>query len=110
MKRRYQLLFVLATILLLFSCGEQCYEGRVAIMYAFDAEGQLLRSRMALEDSLLSLGRVFWMGKLEGVDVIVVNSDVGMTNAAMAAQLLVDRFKPKEILFTGICGGIDPES
>jgi adenosylhomocysteine nucleosidase len=110
MKRRLGLLLVLAAILLLFSCGEQCYKGRVAIMYAFDAEGQLLRSQMDLEDSLFSVGRVFWIGKLEGKDVIVVNSDVGMTNAAMTAQLLIDRFKPKQILFTGICGGIDPEN
>lgn len=79
-------------------------------MYAFDAEGQLLRSQMSLEDSLFSVGRVFWIGKLEGRDVIVVNSDVGMTNAAMTAQLLIDKFKPKEIIFTGICGGINPEN
>jgi adenosylhomocysteine nucleosidase len=110
MKRKFGHLLMLMTILLLFSCGEQCYQGRVAIMYAFDAEGQLLRSQMALEDSLFSLGRVFWIGKLEGKDVIVVNSDVGMTNAAMTAQLLIDRFKPREIIFTGICGGIDPEN
>ena len=110
MKRRCQLLFILTVTLLLFSCGDQCFEGRVAIMYAFDAEGQLLRSQMDLEDSLFSVGRVFWIGKLEGKDVIVVNSDVGMTNAAMTAQLLVDRFKPTQIIFTGICGGIDPEN
>jgi len=79
-------------------------------MYAFDAEGELLRSQMALEDSLFSVGRVFWIGKLEEKDVIVVNSDVGMTNAAMTAQFLIDRFKPTQIIFTGICGGIDPEN
>lgn len=77
-------------------------------MYAFDAEGKLLRSEMSLEDSLFSVGRVFWIGKLSDREVIVVNSGVGMTNAAMTAQLLIDRFKPKQIIFTGICGGIDP--
>jgi len=110
MKRRYQLLFILAIILLVFSCGERCYDGRTAIMYAFHAEGQLLRGQMDLEDSLFTLGRVFWIGKLESKEVIVVNSDVGITNAAMTAQLLIDRFRPKQILFTGICGGIDPEN
>ncbi len=110
MKKRFQLLFVIITILFLFSCGKQSYKGRVAIMYAFDAEGQLLRSQMSLEDSLFSVGRVFWIGKVADKEVIVVNSDVGMTNAAMTTQLLIDRFKPKEIIFTGICGGIDPEN
>ena len=108
MKRRFQLLFAFVIILLLLSCGKQCYEGRVAIMYAFPAEGQLLRTQMTLEDSLFSVGRVFWIGKIADKDVIVVNSDVGMTNAATSTQLLIDQFKPKQIIFTGICGGIDP--
>jgi adenosylhomocysteine nucleosidase len=110
MKRRFQLLFVFVVILLLSSCGKQCYQGRIAVMYAFDTEGQLLRSQMALEDSIFSVGRVFWIGKIADKDVIVVNSDVGMTNAAMTTQLLIDKFKPKEIIFTGICGGIDPDN
>jgi adenosylhomocysteine nucleosidase len=110
MKRSLLILSVIIATLL--SCGgkqsQDGYEGRIAIMYAFDAEGQLLRSQMALEDSLFSVGRAFWIGKLEGKEVVVVNSDVGMTNAAMSTQLLIDKFKPKEIIFTGICGGIDP--
>ncbi|MCK4404651.1 MAG: 5'-methylthioadenosine/S-adenosylhomocysteine nucleosidase [candidate division Zixibacteria bacterium] len=110
MKKRFQLLSAIIITLLLFSCGKECYEGRVAIMYAFDAEGQLLRNQMSLEDSLFSVGRVFWIGKIADKEVIVVNSDVGMTNAAMTTQLLIDRFKPKQIIFTGICGGIDPEN
>ena len=113
MKRgiRVLVLFVIAVVL---SCSaEQSQEGlggRVAIMYAFPAEGQLLRAEMDLEDSVFSVGRVFWIGRISGKDVIVVNSDVGMTNAAMTTQLLIDRFKPKEIIFTGICGGIDPDN
>ncbi len=113
MKRRDQLLVLLLLTLPLLCCGKQCPESgerRLAIMFAFPAEGQLLRSEMDLEDSVFSVGRVFWIGKISGKDVIVVNSDVGMTNAAMTTQLLIDRFKPKEIIFTGICGGIDPDN
>jgi adenosylhomocysteine nucleosidase len=80
---------------------------KVALMYAFDQEGALLRSKLALQDSLYIKGRVFWFGKLGNRNVTIVNSGVGMTNAAMTAQLLIDRFDPQEIIFTGICGGID---
>ncbi len=110
MKRKLQLIFPIIIILILSSCGKQSFERRIAIMYAFDTEGKLLRSHMTLEDSLYSLGRVFWIGEIQDKDVIVVNSDVGMTNAAMTAQLLIDKFKPEEIIFTGICGGIDPQN
>jgi len=110
MKRSFYVLFVVIIILALSSCGKQPYDGRIAIMYAFDAEGKLLRSQMTLEDSLYSLGRIFWVGKIQDKDVIVVNSNVGMTNAAMSTQLLIDKFEPNQIIFTGICGGIDPEN
>ena len=114
MRMRFRAYCMIIATLLLFSCctehPDKSFPDRIAIMYAFDAEGQLLRSQMTLEDSLFSVGRVFWVGELEGKDVIVVNSDVGMTNAAMTTQLLIDKFKPKEIIFTGICGGIDPDN
>ena len=82
-------------------------KGKVAVVYAFNQEGALLRSRLALQDSLFVKGRIFWIGKLANRDVVIVNSGVGMTNAAMTIQLLIDKYDPQEIIFTGICGGID---
>ncbi len=82
-------------------------KGKIALMYAFDQEGALLRSKLDLQDSLFVKGKVFWIGKLQNKEVIIVNSGVGMTNAAMTTQLLIDKYNPKEIIFTGICGGID---
>jgi adenosylhomocysteine nucleosidase len=113
MKTGIRVLFLFVVAFVLSCSAEQShegFEGRVAIMYAFPAEGQLLRGEMNLEDSVFSKGRVFWIGKISGKDVIVVNSDVGMTNAAMTTQLLIDRFNPRQIIFTGICGGIDPDN
>jgi adenosylhomocysteine nucleosidase len=34
---------------------------------------------------------------------------VGKVNAAMAATLLIDHFRPKELIFSGIAGAINPE-
>jgi len=82
-------------------------KGKIALMYAFDQEGALLRSKLNLEDSIFVKGKVFWIGKLEVKEVVIVNSGVGMTNAAMTTQLLIDKYNPEEIIFTGICGGID---
>lgn len=64
-------------------------------------------SKMELSDSLNFAGRIFWKGKLQGKDVVVVESGVGMTNAAMTTQLLIDKYSPEKIIFTGICGAID---
>lgn len=103
-------LFLLIFVFLALFCSKAKYQSRAAIIFAFFEEGELLRKNMELEDSLLFCGRLFWMGKLQEKDVVVVNSGIGMTNSAMTTQLLIDKFKPKQIIFTGICGGVDPKN
>ena len=106
---RRKIVFSLVLFLLFISFVQSSVQakGKIALMYAFDQEGALLRSKLNLQDSLFLKGRVFWIGKLNGTEVIIVNSGVGMTNAAMTTQLLIDKYNPEEIIFTGICGGID---
>ena len=107
MKRKIIFALVLFLVFVCFISSYAQDKERIALMYAFDQEGALLRSKLDLQDSVFVKGRIFWMGKLEGKKVIIVNSGVGMTNAAMTTQLLIDKYNPKEIIFTGICGGID---
>ncbi|HVP36074.1 MAG TPA: 5'-methylthioadenosine/S-adenosylhomocysteine nucleosidase [Terriglobales bacterium] len=107
MRRKLIFTWVLFFIFLLLVYSSTQAKGKIALMYAFDQEGALLRSKLSLQDSVFAKGRIFWIGKLEGKEVIIVNSGVGMTNAAMTTQLLIDKYNPEEIIFTGICGGID---
>jgi len=106
---RKKIVFALVLFLIFFSfiLSSVQAKGKTALMYAFDQEGALLRNKLDLKDSIFVKGRVFWIGKLEEKDVIIVSSGVGMTNAAMTTQLLIDKYNPEEIIFTGICGGID---
>ena len=99
--------FVLAIGLVFSFCGKSAFHPKVAIIYAFSAEGELLKSQTDLVKKFDINGREFYLGKLKGTDVVIVNSGVGMTNAAMTTQLTIDRFYPEKIIFTGICGGID---
>ncbi len=106
--KRVSVISLVLLLALSFSCQRICQKPEVAILFAFGQEGKLLRNRMELTDSSSLSGRVFWEGRLQGMDVVVVESGVGMTNAAMIAQLLIDNYSPEKIIFTGICGGIDP--
>jgi adenosylhomocysteine nucleosidase len=107
MKKTFLILFIIILFFLFLSCGKASHKPEVGILFAFPAEGKLLRSKMALTDSLNTNGRIFWKGRLQGKDVVVVESGVGMTNAAMTTQLLIDKYSPEKIIFTGICGAID---
>jgi adenosylhomocysteine nucleosidase len=106
-KRVFLISVVFLLFTLSFSCEKTCQKPEVAILFAFGQEGKLLRYKMELTDSSSLSGRVFWEGRLQGRDVVVVESGVGMTNAAMITQLLIDKYSPEKIIFTGICGGID---
>jgi|SRR3990170_628939 len=107
MRRKIIYTWFLFFTFLFFIYSSTQAKGKIALMYAFDQEGALLRSKLNLEDSIFVKGKVFWIGKLEVKEVVIVNSGVGMTNAAMTTQLLIDKYNPEEIIFTGICGGID---
>ncbi len=54
-------------------------------------------------------GIVFTSGTIGGARIVIVRSGAGKTNAAIAATLLVDRFMPSSVIFTGTAGAVDPE-
>ncbi|MCR6514480.1 5'-methylthioadenosine/adenosylhomocysteine nucleosidase [Clostridium sp. LY3-2] len=49
----------------------------------------------------------FYSGKFEGVDVVALFSGVCKVNAAIATQILIDKFEVTHIIVTGVAGGID---
>jgi adenosylhomocysteine nucleosidase len=51
----------------------------------------------------------FTTGSLKERRVVLAHSGMGKVNAAMAATLLVERFQPTHVLFTGIAGGLNPD-
>lgn len=52
---------------------------------------------------------VFTSGTIAGTRVVGVRSGVGKVNAAMAASLLIERFAPAAVIFSGTAGAVDLE-
>lgn len=79
------------------------------IMGAFSEE--VVRLEDGLKDPQVHfiVGIRFVAGTLNGRRVVVASSGVGKVNAAMTATLLIDHFRPKELIFSGIAGAINPE-
>ncbi len=51
-------------------------------------------------------GHRFSKGKLQGKDVVVVLTNISIVNAAMVTQTALDRFNIRNIIFSGIAGGV----
>lgn len=82
---------------------------RVAIVSAFDAELASLRAAAEITGEWVVNGRTHYVGRLAGREVVLLLSGYSIVNAAMNTQALLDRFRVREIVFSGIAGGVNPE-
>jgi adenosylhomocysteine nucleosidase len=53
-------------------------------------------------------GRDFWLGQLDGHEVVVVLSRIGKVAATTTATILIERFGVQSLFFTGVAGGLHP--
>lgn len=81
---------------------------RIAVVSAYAPEMAVLKS--GLNDAVVhSLNGVdFSAGQLEGHDVVLFLSGISVVNASMTVQLALDHFNIRQIVFSGIAGGVDP--
>jgi adenosylhomocysteine nucleosidase len=79
---------------------------RTAIVSAMQEELAAVLALMPDEQKVLAAGREFWVGHLQGHDVVVVLSRIGKVAAATTATTLIERFGVGRILFTGVAGGL----
>jgi adenosylhomocysteine nucleosidase len=73
-------------------------------------EEELVRFRETLElDQVVKqAGLDFYFGTLVGQPVVLLKCGVGKVNAAVATQVLIDRFGVDAIFFTGLAGSLVP--
>jgi adenosylhomocysteine nucleosidase len=83
---------------------------RIAIAAAMQEELGALLEAMPDEKRVVLGGREFWLGRLEGREVVVVLSRIGKVAAAMTATLLVHEFGADRAIFTGTAGGLHPSA
>ncbi len=80
---------------------------RIGIIGAMDDEVSVLKDAMRLERKETVAGMEFFIGKLGGCDVAVVQSGMGKVNAGTCAQLLISKFNSRAVINTGVAGSLD---
>ncbi|MCK4292936.1 MAG: 5'-methylthioadenosine/adenosylhomocysteine nucleosidase [Planctomycetes bacterium] len=79
-----------------------------AILGAFKAEVELLQDELSDQQDHQIEGIKFVTGSMSGRPVVIVWTGIGKVNAAMTTTLLIEHFKLREVIFTGIAGGVNP--
>ncbi|MCW3107216.1 MAG: 5-methylthioadenosine/S-adenosylhomocysteine nucleosidase [Segetibacter sp.] len=79
-----------------------------AIVGAFQLEVELLKNKIQDIKEQRIEGIPFYTGKLNGQPIVLTRSGIGKVNAALTTALLLEHFRPKQLLFTGIAGAMNP--
>jgi len=80
---------------------------KLGIIGAMQVEVEILLGAMEDKKVTEKAGMSFTEGKLEDLDVVVVQCGVGKVNAAICAQMLCDLFEVTHIVNTGIAGSLN---
>lgn len=78
----------------------------VAVLAAMEQENRLIETIIADPTERLSHGRRFVIGAISGVPVVTVISGLGKVAAAATVAIVLERFRPSQVLFAGVAGGI----
>ncbi len=105
MKKTILLLVILLNNLIAFA---QQNLPVTAILGAFPPEIALIHAQMEnrKEDTIQHI--LFTEGILNGRHVVLAQTGIGKVNAAITTTLVLEHFKPAEVIFTGIAGGVNP--
>lgn len=79
---------------------------KLGIIGAMQVEVEILLGQMENRQDRTIAGSVFYEGRLEGLDVVVVQCGVGKVNAALCTQILRDVFGVTHLVNTGVAGSL----
>ncbi len=77
----------------------------IGIIGAMDEEVELLKEKMDILETERIANSDFYVGKLEGKEVVLLKSGIGKVNAAIATTILFERYQPGFVINTGSAGG-----
>ena len=81
----------------------------IGIIGAMDQEVSILKAQMKVGRVDHKASMDFYVGTLEGKEIVVVKSGVGKVNAAVCTQILADIYGVSAVINTGVAGSLRAE-
>ena len=80
----------------------------LAIIGAMAEEVDLLRAEIDDAATETHAGIDVIRGHFKGTELVVAQCGIGKVNAAICAQMLIDLYRPRALIFSGVAGGLLP--
>ena len=81
----------------------------LGIIGAMDQEVSILKEKMEVKKIDKRASMEFYVGILNGKEVVIVKCGVGKVNAAVCTQILADKFDVEAVINTGVAGSLKNE-
>lgn len=81
----------------------------IGIIGAMEAEIVSIKEDMNIISAKNIVGLDFYMGTLNGMNIVLVRSGIGKVNAAICTQILIDMYAVDTVINVGVAGAIAPE-
>ena len=81
----------------------------IGIMCAMREELEPILKRVEVKEVKEYARNKFYLAKFEDKELVLAYSKIGKVNSATTATIMIERFKAKKILFSGVAGAIDSD-
>jgi len=82
---------------------------KIGIIGAMELEVDALKQEMTVTAITSCASMDFYQGTLHDTSVVIVKSGIGKVNAALCAQILIDKFGVTHIINTGVAGSLNAD-
>lgn len=82
---------------------------KIGLIGAMEEEVEILKNKLENRQDKQIAGSSFYLGELEGHEIVLLQSGIGKVNAAVGTTLLIHVFHPDCIINTGSAGGFHTE-
>ena len=78
---------------------------KIAIIGAMEEEVEFLRSKLDYIQTQKIAGFEYYLGDIDGTEIVLLRSGIGKVNAAISTTLLLQQYRPDYVINTGSAGG-----
>ena len=84
-------------------------KNKLGIICAMEEELAPLLLKLQKKKQTNKANMIFYSGKIDNLDTVLVVSGIGKVNASICTQILIDDFKISHVINSGVAGGVKKE-
>ncbi len=82
----------------------------LAVIGAMKEEVDLIEAETTVSQRRVHVGIEVIRGRFRGTELVLAQCGIGKANATICTQMLIDLYRPRALIFSGVAGGLLPDT